>query len=136
MDEKYRYADESTRSRCYSYLNFHLLLATHKTTEYFAVDKTQRVLEDRIRATLTDIGADAKAVTVKNWFIHVHFRVNRYKDLDTAIAKIKKCGTTLLTDLGYGYNPHCWSRTYLITTEELLSDKTIKDFLAMHLAPR
>ena len=114
-----------------SYINFNITFATRCNRKIFKNNKTKEVFETECRKVCNNLGVKVLEISMFDYYVNIVVTSPAEYSANEIIHKIKSRTSKVIRDeiLELNKLPSLWTRKYLVTTEQNLSEEILKNFI-------
>lgn len=114
-----------------SYINFNITFATRCNRKIFKNNKTKEIFETECRKVCNNLGVKVLEISMFDYYVNIVVTSPPEYSANEIIHKIKSHTSKVIRDeiLELNKLPSLWTRKYLVTTEQNLSEEILKNFI-------
>lgn len=114
-----------------SYINFNITFATRCNRKIFKNNKTKEIFETECRKVCNNLGVKVLEISMFDYYVNIVVTSPPEYSANEIIHKIKSHTSKVIRDeiLELKKLPSLWTRKYLVTTEQNLSEEILKNFI-------
>lgn len=114
-----------------SYINFNITFATRCNRKIFKNSKTKEIFETECRKVCNNLGVKVLEISMFDYYVNIVVTSPPEYSANEIIHKIKSHTSKVIRDeiLELKKLPSLWTRKYLVTTEQNLSEEILKNFI-------
>lgn len=114
-----------------SYINYNMVFRTRCNRKIFKDDAVKHLFIEETKQLCKQLQIDVVSMGVYEYYVHLVVRVNPKYSANDVIHKIKSHTSKIIREKIESLKklPSLWTRDYLVTTEEVLDESLIDDFI-------